>query len=504
MDERYIVTVDLGTSKIAVCVARISGQDTEVLYYKERPSAGIRYGAIFNPRKAAGALKSAIEDAQQELNIKITQLVVGLPRSGVRQEVATGEIGRSTPGTCITQEEVDAVKNFALDSYPVKDKEKFTIYGASAQSFSTDDMINCSEDDVVGMPSSKIEGNFKVFIGREIAVKNIDHMLNELGVARARLYFLPESTAEAVLSSEEKENGTALIEMGGGVSSVTIYQGGILRYYGSIPFGGCNITEDIKYECGFTDTLAENIKLGFGACMPDKLLNMSDKILRINDAENGNYQDLPVKYLSEVITCRVREIVEALLFQIQDSGYADRLRGGVVLTGGCANLVNCANLIKEMSGYNVRAGFPKLRSMIASDCPGIGEAGAAATVGMLLKAGKDVHLNCTGEYRAPRKPSPVTKIEDELHTMSGDSRETADSGKRKHTEESNTEIIQERLFADEGLPEADKAPKGGNKHPKGTNADNGNRNSGLALRWFKKFTGMAEKIGIGDNFDNMM
>ena len=205
----------------------------------------------------------------------------------------------------------------------------------------------------------------------------------------------------AAKSDEEKENGVALVEMGAGVTSVTIYQGGILRYYYAIPFGGRSVTNDIKLECGFTEKLAENIKLGFGACMPDKLQSLSEKIIQINDEENGSYEQLPVKYLSEIITCRAREIIEAILWQIQDSGYADKLRNGIVLTGGGANLVNLANLFNEMSGYTVRIGYPRSQAFSAIGCSGTGEASAVASIGMILEAKRDVRLNCIEEAPAP-------------------------------------------------------------------------------------------------------
>ena len=410
MEERYIATVDLGTSKLALSVARISGDDTEILFYREHPSDGVRCGCIFNPTKASVPLKKAIREAEDELSIKINQVVIGLPRYGVTQETSSAEVQRSDADLCISQEEIDTIKNIALDSYPLDDEQKQEIYGASAQSFSTDDSINYTEEDVVGMPSSVLKGNFKVFVGDKNASHNIDIMLNMAEVAPACKCFLPQATADAVLTSEEKDNGIALIEMGAGVTSVTIYQGEILRYYYALPFGGKSITNDIKQECGFSGHLAENIKLGFGACLPDKLQSMSDKILQIRDDENGNTQQLAVKYLSEIITARAKEIVEAILFKIQESGYADRLRNGVVLTGGCANLANCANLIKEMSGYNVRIGYPRLKNFIHSDCPGIGEASAVSSVGLLNIAKQNRHLNCTSAYIATKPASEATRI----------------------------------------------------------------------------------------------
>ena len=393
--ERYIAAADLGTSKIALSVAKITGEDVQIIYYRETPSDGVRYSCVYNPKRAAEPLRKAIQMAQDELNIKILQLVIGLPRYNVRQEVASARMERSNPDSCISREEVNTLKKMAIDDYPVADESKETIYGAVAQSFSADDELVCaSESDVVGTVSDSLEGNFKIFLGSLKPLRNIDIMLNDVGVAPAYKFFLPNSVAQSVLNEEEKDNGVALVEIGAGVSSVTIYRGKILRHYSSIPFGGKNITADIRYECGFNEKLAENIKLAFGACVPDKLQSLSEKIIQINDDETGSYEQLPVKYLSEIIDARTREIIDAVLYQIQESGYADKLRNGIVVTGGGANLVNLPNLLKEMSGYNVRIGYPRTRTFSADGCDGIGEMSAAASIGMILEAKKDYRLNC--------------------------------------------------------------------------------------------------------------
>lgn len=484
MKDRYIATVDLGTGKIAVSVAKITGENTQILYYREVPSDGVRYGRIFNPVKASVPLKQAISDAENELGINIRQVVIGLPRYGVRQETAFAETQRGDPATCITQEEIDGVKEMALDTYPLDDEDHEEMYGAVAQSFSTEDALNYSEEDVVGMPSSSLQGNFKVFVGNKKAVSNISIMLNNAGVAEANKYFLPRATADAVLTGEEKENGVALIEMGAGVTSVTIFQDNILRYYYAIPFGGKSITTDIKFECGFTGRLAENIKLAFGACMPERLQSMSDKVLSINDEEDGTSQQLSIKYLSEIITARLKEIVDAILFKIQESGYADKLRNGIVLTGGGANLVNCANFIKQMSGYNVRIGFPKARKLSFVDCPGIGETAAAATVGMLLLAIEDQHLNCADEKgkktekpataEAPKKPEKTQPKKTERKSI---------------FEEDEPE--EEKIFKDEAWGEPVEPPKPPKpKQPRGM------------FKWTKKITETLRE-SVGNLYDGM-
>ena len=332
------------------------------------------------PQRTATALKAAVTEAEEELKIRILQLVVGLPRYYVTQVAGSAGMKRSNPDSCITREEINNLKSMAIDSYTLDDEVKDEIYGAVAQSFSADtDITGASESDIIGVPGETLEGNFKIFIGAKRPVRNIDVMLNEMGVALARKVFSPNAAAQAVLTEAEKENGVALVEIGAGVTSVTIYRGRLLRHYSSIPFGGRSITNDIKSECGFTEALAENIKLAFGACLPDKLQNLSDKIIQINDNENGSYEQLSVKYLSQIITCRVREILEAVLYQIQQSGYADQLRNGVVITGGGAMLVNMCQMLKEMSGYTVRIGYPRTQVFSSGGCPGATEPSASAS-----------------------------------------------------------------------------------------------------------------------------
>ena len=412
MEERYIASVDLGTSKLAVCVARILGHDVQVIYYKETPSEGIRYSYVNNPGKVENVLRDALSQAQQELKIKIQQVIVGLPRYYVRQENASASMDRTDPDNQIEEGEVRTLKSMALEEYPLSDSKNEVIYGAVAQSFSTEDSLNELENDIVGMTAEKLEGNFKVFIGSRRHSINIDNVFNSMGIAIAKKYFTPGITARAVLKEEQMENGVALIDIGAGVSSVTIFKGKIMRYYAAIPFGGNSITRDIKTECNFSFDLAENIKKAYGACMPGKLSALGEKSIQIVDENDEPTAQVGVKYISEIITARMKEIIEALLYHIQASGYAseDQLRAGVVVTGGGAELVNCANYIKELSGYSVKVGYPR-RFFSCEGCPEATEASAATSMGMILAAKGDQLLNCVKEAPARRywtapKPAP--------------------------------------------------------------------------------------------------
>lgn len=409
MEERYIASVDLGTSKLAVCVARIQDQNVEVIYYKESPSLGIRYSYVLIPGKVKEEVRKAISEAQQALRIKIQQVIVGLPRWYVRQETASASMTRPEPDDLIQESEIKALKSMALESYPLEDSTKEVIYGAVAQSFSTEDSINEPENDIVGMAAETLEGNFKVFIGNRRYSSNIDSVFNDLGIAIAKKYFTPGITAKAVLKSEQMENGVALIDIGAGVSSVTIFKDKIMRFYAAIPFGGNSVTNDIKSECNFSFELAENIKKAYGACMPNKLSSLGEKSIQIVDEDGNTTAQVSVKYISEIITARMKEIIEALLFRIQESGFASEedLRAGVVVTGGGAELVNCANYIKELSGYTVKVGRPR-KLFSCEGCPEASETSAATSMGMILSARNDRFLNCVNEAVARNITVPQT------------------------------------------------------------------------------------------------
>ena len=393
MEERYIAAIDLGSFKIALSIARVSGKNVEVIYYSETPSDGINYSIVRNPKRAEVPIRQAISKAEDELKIKIRQVVLGLPRYSVFQEVAAGQLPRGEyKNEYISFEEIEALKEIALQTYPLDDENNQFIYGAVAQSFSTDDEIQLSEHDVIGTLSSQVTGNFKIFIGNRNNIVSIDKVFNNLGVAIAKKYFIPDVTAKAVLSEEEKDNGVALIDFGHGVTSVTIYSNGIMRHYSAIPFGGSNVSRDIRTLCAISPELAENIKCAYGACQPNKLVNLSEKKLQIR-YKDAPFKEIPVKFISSIIDAREREIVDAILYQIQESNLKDELRSGIVITGGAANMTLLSKLIEEMSGYNVRIGYPKNR-FSAEGIQGAFETGAASVIGMLLASRDDRLPGC--------------------------------------------------------------------------------------------------------------
>lgn len=490
MEDRHIVAIDLGSCKVALTVARITEDDIQVIYYKEARSAGIRNSYVFNSMQVTRPLKELISDAEKELNIRITQAVVGMPRYRVRQETKQAQM-ELNPEECITHEDVNSLKSAALDTYPLENPKSEELFGAVAQSFSTGEDFQFVENDIIGIPSEVLEGNFKIFIGKKSALHNIDVAFNNLKIGIAKKYFIPDTLAKAVLSPSEMENGVALIDFGGGVTSVSIYYESIMRHYASIPFGGASITSDIRSECLISDTLAENIKLAFGACMPDKLQNLSEKVIQINSGNASPNKQLSVKYLSEIITYRVKEIIEAILYEIEKSGFADNLRNGIVLTGGGANLTNCANYIKELSGYNVRAGYPK-HLFSATGCDGVFETDAAVSISLILAAKADRIRDCVYGESMVDIGERVTFGDEDTEGQTGDRNEMDADGQPENPVHEETETGEEddtaadELFKPGEIEEVDPKKEAKKKEPK--------KKEPKKIKWLDKFKTLFDEI----------
>ena len=407
MQERLIAAVDLGSFKTSLSVSKVENGGTQVLYYRELPSEGVLRGNVFNPKKACGPLRTLLADAQESLGINISSIAVALPRWNVKAESIEFSTHRSNADSFISEEEVGALQEMARNDYSGKLPSDYQVYGAVAQSYSTEDLFQVSEDDVVGVTGATLTGRFLIFSGPKKPISNIDKLTNELGLAVAEELFVPEIEADCVLTEDEKEHGVALVEIGGGITSVAVFYRGVMRSYAAFPFGGKSVTNDIRQECGIQESLAENIKLGYGGCMPDRLLSLGEKILQIEDSRTGDCQQLPVKYLSEIIGSRMHEIAEAVLHLIGESGYSNNLRGGIVLTGGASEMLNCSSLFADMSGVNCRIAYPHGNGVLTEGCEEIEGASGAAQLAMVsVLKGMD-HINCGSEagIQAAEAPS---------------------------------------------------------------------------------------------------
>ena len=160
----------------------------------------------------------------------------------------------------------------------------------------------------------------------------------------------------AVLSEEEKEAGVCLVDIGGGTADVAIFHDTIIRHTAVIPFGGDIITSDIKHGCRVMEHQAELLKTKFGKAIAEEA--STNEIISIPGLRNRPPKEISIRNLARIIEARVEEIIELIHTEIITSGFQTKLAGGIVITGGGAQLQYAKQLFEYMTGLDTRVGYP--------------------------------------------------------------------------------------------------------------------------------------------------
>jgi len=207
-----------------------------------------------------------------------------------------------------------------------------------------------------GMSCHSLEANFHIIIGQTAAAKNIYKCVRRAGLEVVELILEPIASAEAVLSDEEKEAGVVLVDIGGGTSDIAIFHEGIIRHTAVIPLGGEIITEDVKEGCSIIKKHAEELKIKFGSALASE--NKEEEIVAIPGLRGRPPKEISLKNLASIIQARMEEIIEHIFYEIKNSGYERKLIGGIVLTGGGAQMKHVAQLTEFVTGLDTRIGYP--------------------------------------------------------------------------------------------------------------------------------------------------
>jgi cell division protein FtsA len=205
------------------------------------------------------------------------------------------------------------------------------------------------------MAGVRLQANFHIITGSLPAIKNIYRCVKLSGLEVGELTLEPIASSAAVLSDEEKEAGVALVDIGGGTTDIAIFHDGLIRHTAVIPFGGNILTEDIKTGCSILSRHAEQLKVQYGSALAAETQNAKVVVPGLN---GRTPKEITLGALSGIIEARMKEILELVHFEIMRSGYERKLIGGIVLTGGGAQLKHIKQLVEYITGLDCRIGKP--------------------------------------------------------------------------------------------------------------------------------------------------
>jgi cell division protein FtsA len=352
-----VVGLDIGTTKVCVCVGKETKEGIEITGIGMRPCTGLHRGMVSNIRSTVQAIESAMAKAELMAGESIDRVVVGISGGSIKGISSLGVIAISK-GREVTKQDVERVIETAK---AISLPNGVQILHLLPQSFRLDDQDGI--EDPIGMSGMKLESEIYIVTASTTAVQNLAKCVERSGfemVGQPVLGLLAASLS--ILSHDEKRLGVALVDIGGGTTDIGIFIEGNLNYVSSLSLGGNNITKDISIVLRTSLEDAERVKRKAGSCLSSQVED--DEEVSVASLGDGKPQTLPKHTISEIIEPRMEEIFSLVNEEIK--GFKKQINAGVVLTGGGALLSGVVELGQQIFDLPVRIGVPKEVKGLAS------------------------------------------------------------------------------------------------------------------------------------------
>jgi cell division protein FtsA len=350
--ERYLVGLDVGTSKVSAIVGEIlDGEGIDIVGIGVAESRGVRRGIVVNPEAAVDSIKKAIEEAELMAGIEIDSVQLGVAGAHIKGFNSRGVIAVAGKNREISRDDVrraiDAAKAVSLPS----GRE---ILHVLPQDFVVDEQDGIGAP--VGMMGARLEVNVHIVTGSISSTQNIVACVNRAGVNVLETITEQLAASEAVLTEDEKELGVALVDIGGGTTDIAIFEHGSLWHTAVVGVGGDHFTNDIAVGLRTPIPDAEKIKRKSG-CALSAMVD-EDETIEVASVGGRRPRMMARRILSEILQPRAEEIFHLVWDEIRRAGYERALNSGIVLTGGGAILDGMPEIAEQIFDLPIRRGCP--------------------------------------------------------------------------------------------------------------------------------------------------
>lgn len=379
------IGLDIGTTKIVAMIGIVNEYDKlKIIGIGKSKSLGVHRGVVNNISQTIQSIQGAINEAENNSNEKVDKVIVGIAGQHIRSLQHSDYITRENSDQVIDDSDLEKLINQVYKLVMMPGEE---IIHVLPQDFKIDGQSEIKEP--IGMFGGRLEANFHVVVGQVSSIKNIARCVKSSGIDFDGITLEPIASADAVLSTEEKEAGVALVDIGGGTTDLAIFKDGIIRHTSVIPFGGNIITDDIKEGCSIIEKQAELLKIKFGSAWPGE--NKENEIVSIPGLRGRDPKEISLKNLSKIIHARVVEIIEQVYMEIKNYGHEEqkkKLIAGIVLTGGGSQLKHLKQLVEYVTGMDTRVGLPN-EHLAGNNSIEISNPTFATAVGLVMNSMKN-------------------------------------------------------------------------------------------------------------------
>lgn len=351
-NQRYIVSIDLGSSRVRVVVGERKEEGViDVIGVGRCASKGLRRGTIVNLDTAVESLKTAVEEAETMAGVTVERAHVGITGGHIRGFNSRGVVAVSGRDREVTVEDVEHVLQSARSISLPPDRAVFHVV---PQEFTVDDQEGIG--DPIGLTASRLEANVHVVTGSLTAVHNLTNCVNRAGIEVTEVVLDQLGGAEAVLRQDEKELGVALVDIGGSTTQLAVFDRGALRHTAVLPIGGEHFTSDIAVGLRTPNQEAERIKTKFGCAIAGMVED--DETIAVPSVGGRKPRRLSRQILCEILQPRSEELFTIISEEIERSGYDGTLSSGVVVAGGGAELEGIVEIAEQILDLPARSGAP--------------------------------------------------------------------------------------------------------------------------------------------------
>ena len=346
----FFTGLDIGTSSVKVLVAEYTDNEMNVIGVSSVKSAGVKDGIIVNIDVAAGAIKKALEQAEEKSGIRIDRVNVGLPANLLQIEPTQGMIPVTTDSQEITDSDVENVVKSALTKSMTPEREVISFI---PEEFVVDGFQGIK--DPRGMMGIRLEMRGMLYTGPRTILHNLRKTVERAGVQVENIVISPLALTRSVLNEGEREFGATVIDLGGGQTTVAVMRNQELQYTNIYQEGGDYITKDISKVLTTSQSIAENLKFNYGIAYPQDASEKEKFTVEV--IGESTPVEVTERYLAEVVSARLRQIFDRVRQDLERTRALD-LPGGVVLVGGGAILPGIAELAQEVLGANTKLFVP--------------------------------------------------------------------------------------------------------------------------------------------------
>lgn len=354
-NQEIVVSLDIGTTSIKVVVAEYINGQVNIIGVGNEKSRGLSRGVIVDIDETVFSIQKAIERAEQKANVKINEVVVGVPSNKLAIDDCHGMIAVASENREITARDVDNVISAAKVRSVPPEREVIAIL---PQEFIVDGFNGIR--DPRGMIGVRLELYAKLFTGPRTIIHNIRRCVEKAGLEISEFVIQPQAIASVALSQDECEFGTVVIDMGGGQTSASIFYDNQLKYSFVDQEGGDYVTKDISTILNTSLDSAERIKREYGYALSSQ--TSPEEYFPVETVGRKEPVRVDERYLSEIIEARLSQIFETIVDDLQMIDAMD-LPGGFVLTGGASSLPGVLELAQNYFGNQVRLYIPEQMGM---------------------------------------------------------------------------------------------------------------------------------------------